>query len=62
MCDNCKNELNLISFKWDNEENMIIYKYQCKKCGELKTKCGILSDRQLKDMLINEEMYNNFNI
>lgn len=62
MCNNCKDDLKLISFKWDNEENMIIYKYQCNNCGELKTKCGILSDRQLKDVLINEEMYNNYNL
>ena len=62
MCDNCKNDLSLISFKWDNEENIIIYKYQCKKCSELKTKCGILSDRQLKDILINEEVYSKYNL
>lgn len=62
MCNNCKDNLRLISFKWDNEENMVIYKYQCKECGELKIKCGILSNRQLKNVIINEEMYNNFNI
>ena len=32
-----------------------------KKCGELKTKCGILSDRQLKNILVDEESYNKFN-
>lgn len=31
MCNNCKDNLKLISFKWDNEENLVIYKYQCKK-------------------------------
>ena len=62
MCNNCKGEMKLISYKWDREENLIIYTYKCDCCGEMKTKCGILSDRQLKDILINEESYNKFNL
>ena len=58
----CKCEMKLISYTWDKDENLVIYKYKCDKCGRNKTKCGILSDRQLKDMLLDEEAYNKFDL
>jgi hypothetical protein len=62
MCNKCDGEMKLIAYKWDNDENLIIYRYRCDKCKEEKTKCGILSDRQLKEKLIDEEAYNKFSL
>ena len=30
MCNNCKGNLKLISYKWNDGE--MIYRYQCKNC------------------------------
>ena len=62
MCKKCNGEMKLVGYKWDREENLIIYRYWCNDCGEEVTKCGILSDRQLKDQLVDEEAYSKFNL
>lgn len=62
MCDKCKEELKLVGYKWNASENLITYRYQCKKCGEEKIEVKQLNENQLKDNLINEESYNKFNL
>lgn len=62
MCNKCKEELNLVSYKWSTSENLITYRYQCKKCGEEIIEVKPLNDNQLKENLINENNYNKFNL
>lgn len=62
MCNKCNGEMKLVGYNWDNEGNLIIYRYRCDKCKEEKTKCEILSDIHLKEKLVDEEAYNKFNL
>lgn len=62
MCDKCKEELKLVGYKWSASENLIMYKYQCEKCGEEKIEVKQLTYDQLKETLINEDLYNKFNL
>ena len=62
MCKKCNGEMKLVGYKWDRKENLIIYRYWCNDCGEEVIKYGVLSDKQLKENLVNEEAYNKFSL
>lgn len=57
MCKNCKGNLKLISYKWNNEE--ITYKYQCEDCNETIEVKKQFDEKELKENIFNNEFYNN---
>lgn len=60
MCDKCNGQLNLISYKWNNDE--IIYKYKCSKCDDIITVNSELEENTLKDMIDNSDLYSKYNL
>lgn len=57
MCKNCKENLKLISYKWNNNE--LIYKYRCENCDEIVEVSKQFDEEELKNNLFNNEFYNN---
>ena len=57
MCNNCKGNLKLISYKWNDEE--MIYRYQCKNCKEEIIITKKRNDEELKEMMFDHNLYNN---
>ncbi len=57
MCNKCKENLKLISYKWNEKE--LIYKYQCEECNKFVEIKKQFDENELKENLINDEFYDN---
>ena len=57
MCNKCKGNLKLISYKWNDDE--MIYKYQCEECDEFVEVTKQFDEKELKANLFNNKFYDN---
>lgn len=62
MCKFCGGQLELISYKWNNEENTMTYVYRCKSCDDRKEFSFEIKNELLQDMISNPELYNKYNL
>ena len=60
MCKQCKGQLKLISYKWNDEE--MIYKYRCDECGDIKWVITKRKEDTLNNMIDNSDLYNKFGL
>lgn len=60
MCDKCKNQLKLISFKWNDDK--ILYKYKCKECNEIVILDHENNEEELKNIIDIGSVYNKYNL
>ena len=62
MCKDCGGEMALISYKWNNEKNIMTYVYRCEKCGDRKEFSFEIKNEVLKDMIDSSDFYNKYNL
>ena len=60
LTHDCDKHLTLISYKWDNTNNVIIYKYMCKCCNCIFEEVKSLED--FSKMFNASESYNKFSL
>lgn len=62
MCKECGGQINLISYKWNNDTNIMTYVYRCEKCGDIKEFDFEIKNEMLEDMLTNFDLYRRYNL
>ena len=56
MCNDCKGNLKLISYKW-NEESLV-YKFKCEDCEKELLMLKEYDEDELKEILFDKDFYN----
>lgn len=62
MCNECGGQITLISYKWNNDTNMMTYVYRCENCGDIKEFDFEIKNEMLEDMLTNFDLYRKYNL
>ena len=62
MCNNCGGQMELISYKWNNDNNTMTYVYRCKGCEDIKEFSFEIKNDLLQEMVSNLDMYNKYNL
>lgn len=61
MESKCKHEMSLISYKWNNEDNSVVYTYMCKLCNKIEKRI-VCDFNGVQDLLNASEFYNNYGL
>ena len=58
MCNKCKGQLKLVSYKW-SDDKFITYKYKCDKCNEIMSVVKKYDETELKNLMFDFDLYDN---
>lgn len=57
----CKHKMVLVSYKWNNEDNSVVFTYMCKLCDKIEKRI-VYNFNGVQDLLNASEVYNKYNL